>query len=48
MAAAAPNPAYTDRWHEAQGERRAEVEAEQHRTAAYYAIQERRRGDRAQ
>jgi hypothetical protein len=43
MAPAAVNIAYTDRWHEAVGDRRAEQEAEQRRTAEYYDRQERER-----
>jgi hypothetical protein len=43
---AAHNPAYTDRWYEHQGDRRAEQEADQQRTAAYYARQEQERQER--
>jgi hypothetical protein len=41
-----PGLRYSDRWHEAQGARRAEQEAEQQRTAAYYDRQEREREER--
>jgi hypothetical protein len=44
--APAHDPRYTDRWFEAQGDRRAEQEAERQRTAEYYDRQEQERQDR--
>jgi hypothetical protein len=44
--APAPDKRYSDRWYESQGERRAEQEAEQQRTAAHYERVERERQER--
>jgi hypothetical protein len=43
---ASPDPRYSDKWYESQGDRRAEQEAEQQRTAEYYSRQERERQER--
>jgi hypothetical protein len=42
----APNIAHSDRWFEAVGERRAEIEAQNARTADYHARQEQERLER--
>jgi hypothetical protein len=46
MTPPSPDPRYSDRWYEQQGDRRAEQAADQQRTAAYYERQEQERQER--